>query len=53
MAADMDWEGIMPDRSVMTATTHHTWVIVDDPKERFARIKSVDVAVTRPLAPKP
>ncbi|MCY6380752.1 hypothetical protein [Hoeflea prorocentri] len=47
-----DWNGILPDQTEMTAKTRHTWLVVDDPSERFARIKTVDVEVIEPFRPK-
>ena len=47
-----DWNGLLPDGKEMTAKTAHTWQIVDDPTERFARIKTVDVEVLEPFTPK-
>jgi hypothetical protein len=52
LSMDFDWEGILPDGNVMTAKTRHSWTIVDDPTERFARIKTIDVDVIRPFEPK-
>lgn len=47
-----DWNGILPDDTELTAKTRHTWVIVDDPNDRFAKIKTIDVEVLEPFAPK-
>ncbi len=47
-----DWNGILPNDAEMTAKTRHTWVVVDDPTQRFARIKTMDVEVLEPFAPK-
>lgn len=47
-----DWNGILPNKAEMTAKTKHTWVVIDDPTERFARIKTVDVEVLEPFKPK-
>ena len=52
MSAELDWEGILPNNAEMTARTRHVWLVVDNPKERFARIKTMDVEVLRPFAPK-
>lgn len=49
---DFDWNGILPDNSEMAAKTRHTWTVVDDPTKRFAQIKTVDVEVLEPFAPK-
>jgi hypothetical protein len=50
LSMDFDWEGILPDGKIMTAKTHHRWIVLDDPAERFARIKSIDVEVLKPFA---
>jgi hypothetical protein len=36
----------------MIVKTRHRWAVMDIPAERFARIKSVDVEVLKPFAPK-
>ena len=53
LKVDFDWEGILPNGQGMTAKTRHVWTVTDDPSERFARIKSMDVEVLEPFAPKP
>ncbi len=50
---DFDWQGILPDGKAMLARTRQMWTVVDNPKERFARIKSVAVEVLEPFRPKP
>ncbi len=50
---DLDWNGILPDSSEMTAKTKHHWVIEDDPKQRFPRIRTMDVDILEPFTPKP
>lgn len=52
LMVDFDWEGILPDGKEMTAKTRHAWVVMDDPTEAFARIKSIDVEVLAPFAMK-
>jgi hypothetical protein len=52
-SADFDWQGILPDGKEMIAKTRHSWLVADNPKERFARIKTIDVEVLAPFAPKP
>lgn len=47
-----DWNGILPNEVEMTAKTKHTWLVVDNPTERFARIKTIDVEVLEPFEPK-
>ncbi|WP_299665697.1 hypothetical protein [uncultured Ruegeria sp.] len=39
----------MPDDIKMVAKTRHNWTVVNDPIERFARIKTVDVEVLQEL----
>ena len=46
-----DWQGILPDGSELAAKTRHSWNVIDDPKERFARIKDVQVEVLERFAP--
>ncbi len=50
---DFDWNGILPNGTEMTAKTRHSWKVMDNPTERFARIKSVDVEILEPFTPKP
>jgi len=52
VSMDFDWDGILPNDSQMTAKTRHKWIVVDDVSDRFARIKTVDVEVLEPFAPK-
>lgn len=52
LTMNFDWNGILPDDTEMTAKTNHTWTVVDDPTKRFAQIKSMDVKVLEPFAPK-
>lgn len=53
LSVDFDWEGIMPNATQALATTRHRWVVVDNPAERFARIKSLNVEILKPFRPKP
>ena len=48
LSAGLDWQGILPDGREVEANTRHVWIVVDDPSERFARIKQVDVEAIRP-----
>lgn len=52
LKVDFDWQGILPDGKEMTLKTRHNWTIQDDVKERFARLKTVQVEVLRPAAPR-
>ena len=47
----LDWQGLSPDGADLVARTRHDWQVVDDPAERFARIKAVDVEVLLPFQP--
>lgn len=47
-----DWNGILPDGTELAAKTKHSWGVVDDPTKRFAQIKTVDVEILEPFAPK-
>lgn len=46
----LDWQGIRPDGKRMTAKTAHTWVVIDDPTERFARVARIRVETIEPFA---
>jgi hypothetical protein len=50
---DFAWQGILPDGRRVVGKTRHRWTVVDDPKERFARIKTLAVDVLEPIAPQP
>ncbi|KIC51934.1 hypothetical protein [Tateyamaria sp. ANG-S1] len=50
LTIDLDWTGIRPDDVWMTAKTRHTWAVIDDPSERFARIQNIRVEVLEPFA---
>lgn len=52
LMVDFDWEGILPDGKQMIAKTRHSWKVVDDPAEAFARIRSMDVEVLSPFTMK-
>jgi hypothetical protein len=45
---DFGWQGILPNDQRMVGKTRHRWTVVDDPKERFARIKTLVVDVLAP-----
>lgn len=51
MEVDLVWRGVTKDDKAVKATTHHKWMIVDDPNERFAKIKTAKVTQVNPLAP--
>ena len=44
-----DWEGWTRTNKKMVASTHHVWQIVDQPNERFARIRQIDVETLVPF----
>ncbi len=46
---DFVWNGILPNGAQMTAKTHHTWIVVNDVTERFARIQTMDVETLEPF----
>ncbi|QBF32646.1 hypothetical protein [Thalassococcus sp. S3] len=46
-----DWNGIAQDDTHLLAKTRHVWLVEDDPTERFARIKTVDVEMLEPFRP--
>ena len=49
---EFPWNGILPDETQMVARTKHTWEVEDDPTERFARIRRMDVEVLEPFRPR-
>jgi hypothetical protein len=51
--ADFAWQGILPNDQRMVGKTRHRWTVVDDPKERFARIQTLAVDVLEPIGPQP
>lgn len=50
VSVGFDWQGIRPDGKRMTAKTAHTWVVTDDPTERFARVERIRVETIEPFA---
>lgn len=52
LEVDFDWQGLLPDGKEMTAKTRHSWLVLDNPTEAFARIKSMDVELLSPFAMK-
>lgn len=51
MLVDFNWLGSTKTGQALKAKTHHEWLIVDDPNERFARIKQADVNQIEPFSP--
>jgi len=49
LSVDFDWNGTLPNTKSMTARTKHTWQVVDNPLNRFAKIKSMDVEILKPF----
>lgn len=45
----MDWHGLLPDGQRMSAKTQHSWTVIDNPSEIFARIKTIKVEVVEPF----
>jgi hypothetical protein len=52
LMVDFDWLGILPDGKELIAKTRHTWNVTDNPKERFTRIKTIDVELLLPFQPR-
>lgn len=48
---DFVWRGVTKDDKMLKATTSHTWLVIDNPKERFAKIKEAKVVQKEPLSP--
>ncbi|MFT2111770.1 hypothetical protein [Marinomonas sp. 2405UD68-3] len=40
---DFDWYGITKTDQKMVAKTRHTWAVIDNPDERFARVQNIHV----------
>jgi len=51
MEVDLVWRGVTKDDQAVKATTHHEWLVVDDPNERFARIKTAKITQVDALSP--
>jgi pimeloyl-ACP methyl ester carboxylesterase len=51
MEVDLVWRGVTKDDQAVKATTHHKWLVDDDPNERFARIKTAKITQVDALAP--
>ena len=52
MSVDFDWTGVTPDGTILIAKTRHNWTVENDPAERFARIKTIDVDVLENFRPR-
>lgn len=50
VSVTFDWYGIAKNGQKMKAKTLHKWTVVDNPNERFAKIKKVDVKQVEPLS---
>lgn len=50
LTVTFDWEGFTKSQQKMTGITRHIWVATDHLKERFAKIKSMDVEVLAPFS---
>jgi hypothetical protein len=53
VTAETDWNGILPNGTEMVGRTRLNWVVVDNPADRFAKIKTVNVEMLVPFQPKP
>lgn len=53
MQAVTDWNGILPNGQELVARIRLNWVVVDNPADRFAKIKTFDVEQLVPFQPKP
>jgi hypothetical protein len=51
--ANFDWQGLHPNGTHMVGRSQHEWIVIDNPAERFARIKSAAVTMLVPFQPKP
>lgn len=49
VTVDFDWAGINANNENMTAETHHEWILENNPDERFARMKSMQVTEIQPF----
>jgi len=49
VSVTFDWYGIAKNGQKMKAKTLHKWVVINNPNERFARIKKADVKQIEPL----
>ncbi|WP_055447438.1 alpha/beta fold hydrolase [Lacinutrix mariniflava] len=49
MKVEFYWKGQSKDGKKLEATTQHTWYVLDNPNDRFAKILKVDVVQTVPL----
>ncbi len=45
-----DWYAIAKNGQKMKAKTQHKWIVIDNPNEKFARIKKADVSQIEPLS---
>ena len=46
LSAEFVWAGILPDNTATITRTSQRWMIEDDPKERFARIRRIEVTAS-------
>lgn len=49
VSVEFDWNGITLDDKKMVARTAHHWILTDNPEERFAKIKTVNVTQLIPF----
>lgn len=50
---DCDWQGVTPDGKVIVGRVINSWIFIDNPSDRFARIQSVTANIVVPFQPKP
>jgi len=50
LSVEFAWNGILPNTKAMTARTKHTWQVIDNPQDRFAKIKNIDVEILVPFS---
>lgn len=49
ISVEFVWRGISKDNKALMATTLHQWQVVDNPNDRFAKIKEMKVSQKAPL----
>lgn len=54
VSMEFEWSGFARDNAhqELEARTRHEWVVLDNPRERFARIQSIKVQALKPFQPK-
>lgn len=49
VSADVEWKGLNHNGEKMTGEIHHEWVLENNPDERFARMKKMELILTKPF----